>query len=354
MVRRRAGRRCRCSTPTTRCGSARCSAPRTIRESLISRQIAYWATQLAGLPDQLDLPADRPRPAVASGRVPRSSSRSTADLHAGARRSWRARTTRRCSWWCMRRWRCCWRGCRAPTTSRSAPRSRVVASVSSTIWSACSSTPWCCAPTSIGGESFTDLLARVRETDLAAFGHADVPFERLVEVLNPARSQARHPLFQVALAFQNLGTDAVRVAGLDGGRSGRRCRYREVRSAGHVRRAAGDRRRSLAGRVDSMPRICSTSRRWSCSRERLVRVLEAIVADPAVPVGDIEILDAAEQCRCVCGAAAPAGDACAASVAGPVRRAAARCAGCGGGAVRGRVAVLRRVRCAGRIAWRAG
>ncbi len=52
--------------------------------------------------------------------------------------------------------------------------------------------------------SFTDLLEQVRDTDLAAFGHADVPFERLVQELNPARSHAHHPLFQVLLAFQNL------------------------------------------------------------------------------------------------------------------------------------------------------
>ncbi|MBP0645248.1 hypothetical protein J8J17_26005, partial [Mycobacterium tuberculosis] len=58
------------------------------------------------------------------------------------------------------------------------------------------------------GDAFTDLLAEVRERDLQAFAHADVPFERLVEVLNPVRSTARNPLFQMGLSFQNLAETA--------------------------------------------------------------------------------------------------------------------------------------------------
>ncbi|WP_194963238.1 non-ribosomal peptide synthetase, partial [Streptomyces eurocidicus] len=65
-----------------------------------------------------------------------------------------------------------------------------------------------------GDPSFTALLARTRDTDLAAFSHADVPFEAVVEKLNPTRSLARNPLFQVMVGYHNRVAGALELPGL--------------------------------------------------------------------------------------------------------------------------------------------
>ncbi|MBV2155356.1 non-ribosomal peptide synthase/polyketide synthase [Kitasatospora sp. SUK 42] len=63
-------------------------------------------------------------------------------------------------------------------------------------------------------ESFREHLAAARETVLTALAHQEVPFERLVDALQPERDTSRTPLFQVMVALHNLGAEAPRLPGL--------------------------------------------------------------------------------------------------------------------------------------------
>ncbi|WP_332875819.1 non-ribosomal peptide synthetase [Massilia sp. S19_KUP03_FR1] len=65
-----------------------------------------------------------------------------------------------------------------------------------------------------GRPSLRDLLARVRVGNMAAYGQQELPFDRLVELLQPQRSRASHPLFQVMLGFQNSSRASFNMAGV--------------------------------------------------------------------------------------------------------------------------------------------
>ena len=148
-----------------------------------------------------------------------------------------------------------------------------------------------------GNPSFRELLARVRAGNLAAYGHQDLPFERLVEVLNPARSLSHHPLFQVMLAFQNDARVSLDLPGL-------RTAFEEVPVASAKfdlsfalaeERAAGRHAGRASRACWNMPPTCSTKPPSRRSPQRLERLLTAAVDDPDRAIGSLDILSADER-----------------------------------------------------------
>ncbi|MFD6463595.1 non-ribosomal peptide synthetase, partial [Streptomyces roseolus] len=263
--------------------------------SLAAQQLAYWRTELADLPDQLELPRDRPRPAVQSYAGDQVDLRIDAATHAGLAELARAEGTTLFM---------------VVHTALAVLLARLSGTADIAIGTPMAGRGEAALDDLIGmfvntlvfrtrveaGAGFTELLARQREIDIQAFANADVPFERLVEVLNPQRSTARHPLFQVGLSFQNLAQAALelpglKVAGLDADRQLSQFDLHLI--IGDSYDAQG-RPAGLGGFFTYATDLFDRETVQGFA-DRFVRLLSAIVAAPRTAVGDIELLDAAEH-----------------------------------------------------------
>src|SRR4029078_518349 len=150
---------------------------------------------------------------------------------------------------------------------------------------------------SSGNPSFSELVGRVRSGNLAAYGHAELPFERLVEVLNPARSLSRHPLFQVMLAFETAQRgggpqlEGVAVAAEPVASATSKFGL----SVALLERRGQD---GAAGGIEGVLEYASDlfdASSVAALGGRLVRLLEAAARDASRPIGSLDILEAAER-----------------------------------------------------------
>ncbi|WP_084528916.1 non-ribosomal peptide synthetase [Nocardia crassostreae] len=177
-------------------------------DSVLSRQVAYWRAQLSDLPDVLELPSDRPRPAVASHHG--ATHRFTVDPSTVSALRDLAKA-RGVTVFML------FHACLAIVLSRLSGSSDIAVgtTVSGRGSAALDDLVGMFVNTIVlrtridESLPFGDLLTAVRTADLDGFAHAEIPFEQVVDALDPPRSQAHHPLFQVMLAFHNL--DEVRL-----------------------------------------------------------------------------------------------------------------------------------------------
>ena len=181
--------------------------------SLARRQLDYWRRQLADLPPEIAIPTDRPRPAAASYRDDWITFQVPAPLH--TRLTQLARESHATMFMVIQ-------AALAVLLTRlgggtDIPIGTAVAGRSDDalddLIGFFINTLVLRADTS-GDPTFRQLLARIRDTGLEALAHQDVPFGRIVELLNPPRSAARHPLFQTMLHFNNADPESLDFPGV--------------------------------------------------------------------------------------------------------------------------------------------
>ncbi|MFC4901942.1 amino acid adenylation domain-containing protein [Streptosporangium amethystogenes subsp. fukuiense] len=258
--------------------------------SLVSAQVAFWRSRLAGLPEELALPFDRPRPAVASHRGDTVRLEVSREVHRGLLKL--AREANATVFMVVQA------GLAALLTRLGAGSDVPIGSVvAGRVDEALDDLVGMFVNTLVlrtdtsGNPAFRELVGRVREVDLAAYGHQDLPFERLVEIVAPARSMARHPLFQVMLAFQNNPVPALQLDELsisvepftpDTAKFDLQLTLAE--------RPGGGLEGGLEFSLDLFDRVTVEE-----MVVRFGRLLESVVADPGVRLSEIDLLGPVER-----------------------------------------------------------
>ncbi|MFM9376905.1 amino acid adenylation domain-containing protein [Gordonia sp. VNK21] len=258
--------------------------------SLRERERDYWRGVLGGLPDELALPYDRPRPAYASGAGAAVTFELPATVADGLQRL--ARRTGTTGFMVAHAaLAALWSRLTGaddipigtPVADRGHPELAAVIGMftNSVVLRARVS----------GDPDFTALLARIREVDLAALDHQSLPFQEVVDVLDPPREAARSPLFQTMLQFRAPVPDPE-LAG-----AAAAVRYRETTTAKFdltVDFKENGPGQPISGRIEYAADLFDhgTVARMAAA---LVRIFEAVTADPGLRVTQLPVLSATDR-----------------------------------------------------------
>ncbi|WP_110933222.1 amino acid adenylation domain-containing protein [Paenibacillus bouchesdurhonensis] len=263
--------------------------------SLYARQLEFWKTALNQLPDQLELPTDHPRPSSSSYAGGAVSFEIGEELHARLLKV--ARDNKASLFMVLHAALAALltrlgAGNDIPIGSPIAGRnddalSGIVGMFINTL---------VLRTDTSGNPSFTELIARTRDTDLAAYEHQDLPFERLVEVLNPVRSRARHPLFQIMLVLQNAPEAPLRLPNA--------AASLELVSSGTAkfdltvelteRRGSNGAPHGLSGLLEYSKDLYEPQT-VEAFAYRYAQMLEALAQEPEQAMGSVDILTPAER-----------------------------------------------------------
>ncbi|HEX2225206.1 MAG TPA: amino acid adenylation domain-containing protein [Thermoanaerobaculia bacterium] len=260
-----------------------------LQGDVLERQLAFWRRHLEGAPAALDLPADRPRPAVQTFRGGSALWDLSPELSAGlAGLAARQGTTLFMALMAAF----------ATLFGRLAGQSDVVIGfpvanrrrpeLEGLIGMFVNTLPLRIplAPS----QPFSELLAGVRETSLEAFDHQDVPFEKIVEALQPRRDPSRHPLFQATVSVQNVPVHRVELPGVvlePVPAESALTKFDLGLSASEVDGRVGGRAEYAADLFDGV-----TVERWL---GHLRTLLTAAVLNPDRPVADLPLLSEEER-----------------------------------------------------------
>ncbi len=266
-------------------------------DSPIAAQLAYWEQALAGLPERLQLPTDRPYPPVADRRG------ATATVY------WPAQLQHQIA---------------RVAREHNATSFMVVQAALAVLLSKLSASSDVAVGFPIAGRgnptldelvgffvntlvlrvevagdpTVAELLAQVRGRSLDAYEHQDVPFEVLVERLNPTRSLAHHPLVQVALAWQNNPPATLALGDLQATPMpvDTRTARMDLTFAFAERFTEAGAPTGIEGAVEFRTDVFDADS-IATLIERLERVVVAVTTDPTQRVSSVDVLDAAEYAR---------------------------------------------------------